>query len=400
MSARSILIIYAAISALLSAALLASLLYVPPCGRQVSHVNPLGNPPGMVDRLDMLDRPGAWRAGVFVNSTLDPATSNLTLDPPAAAGDYPRQGQWTSAEMPTDFPFTELIPSWNAAAPAGTAIRFFVAVRDARSHEWSPFLYFGGWGQAPPPSSPHVVSFSQGVVHVDTLVLDRRADAYKVRAQLISYAFDAAPMLRRIAISYSGVVADEAQRAALIEPIKIEGNWARTLDVPYRTQNETPKPLRSQTCSPTSVSMVLEYWGRKFPTVENAIAMYDGEHEQFGTWNRATARAGEVGLDAWITRFRTWDAVKAQIAQGRPVIASIQFKTSEFPAAALSHTNGHLIVIRGFTAGGDLIVNDPANASKGNGVVYPAADLAKAWFGHGGVGYVIVGPGREVAGTR
>jgi hypothetical protein len=396
MSARSTLIIYLAVAALISAGLLASLIYVPRAGRQVSRLNPLGNPPGMVDRLDMLDRPGAWRAGVFVNSTLDPATSNLTLD--ATAADYPRQGMWTSAEMATDFPFTELIPSWNATAPVGTGLRFFVSVRDARSREWSPFLYFGGWGQARPPPPPQVVSFPHGVVHVDTLVLDRPADAYKVRAQLVSYAFDAAPMLRRIAISYSGVVADEVQRAALMEPIKIEANWARTLDVPYRTQGDTPKPLRSQTCSPTSVSMVLEYWGRKFPTVENAVAMYDGDHEQFGTWNRATARAGELGLDAWITRFRGWDAVKAQIAQGRPIIASIQFKTGEFPAAALSHTNGHLIVIRGFTAGGDVVVNDPANASKGNGAVYPAADLAKAWFGHGGVGYVIMGPGREIAG--
>jgi hypothetical protein len=397
MSARPMLALYATVAALISAALLTTLIFRPRT-RAPSHLNLLADPPGIVDHLDLLDHPAAWRAGAFEHTSLDPATSHLTLDAPSSGNKYPRQGHWTSPELPTDFPFTELIPSWNATTPPASGFSIEISVRDARSRTWSPFLYFGSWGHV--PAAPHEVTFPHGVVHVDTLILDRPADAYKIRANLASYTFDAAPMIRRIAISYSGVIADESRRAAVSEPIKIEGTWTRTLDVPYRTQADTPKPLRSQTCSPTSVSMVLQYWGRNFPTVDNAIAMYDAEHDQFGTWNRATARAGELGLDAWITRFRTWDAVKAQIAQGRPIIASIQFQRGEFPAAVLSHTNGHLIVIRGFTPTGDVIVNDPANASKGNAAIYPAADLAKAWFGHGGVGYVISGATRDVVGAK
>jgi len=111
----------------------------------------------------------------------------------------------------------------------------------------------------------------------------------------------------------------------------------------------------------------------------------------FGNWNRAVQRAAELGMDAWLTRFRDWDHVKAQIARGQPIVASIRFKKGEFPSAILKSTAGHLIVIRGFTPTGDVIVNDPAN-KKGNGVVYKADELAKAWFGHGGVGYVISRP--------
>jgi hypothetical protein len=220
-----------------------------------------------------------------------------------------------------------------------------------------------------------------------------------VRAELASFTLDAetAPRLRRIAVSYSGVVAEDVKRERLAQPVKIVGDWARSLDVPYRTQQDTPKPLRGQLCSPTSTSMVLEYWGYNRPTVENALAIYDAEHEQFGTWNRAVQRAGELGLDAWLARFRSWDAVKAQIALGRPVIASIRFGKGEFPAAALESTDGHLIVIRGFKRNGDVIVNDPANRKRGNGAVYPAEDLGRAWFGHGGVGYVIAGPATKPA---
>jgi hypothetical protein len=358
--------------------------------------NPFGNPAGMVDRLVLLDRPEAWAAGKLEHVKIDAVKGLVTL---AADSDYdyPRQGVWTSAELTTDFPFTELIPSWNANVPAASGMAVLVRVRDARRGDWSPWLYFGGWGQAPPGA--HTVQFDHGKVYTDALMLDRPANAYQVRVKLASFTYDpgTSPGLRRIAVSYSGVVADETERRRLMPPVTIDGVWARSLAVPYRTQQDTPKALRSQTCSPTSVSMVLEYWGFSRPTVENAMAIYDPEYEQFGTWNRATQRAGELGLDAWLDRFRTWDAVKAQIAQGRPIIASIRYRKGEFPAAVISSTTGHLIVIRGFTAGGDVIVNDPANPKKGNAVVYPAADLAKAWFGHGGVGYVIAGPAKVKA---
>ena len=113
----------------------------------------------------------------------------------------------------------------------------------------------------------------------------------------------------------------------------------------------------------------------------------------FGNWGRAVARAGELGMDGWLTRFRDWGQVKAQIAAGQPVIASIRFKAGTFPSAVMRQTSGHLIVIRGFTPGGDVIVNDPASRERGNGAVYKADELARAWFDNGGVAYVIRRPG-------
>jgi hypothetical protein len=146
--------------------------------------------------------------------------------------------------------------------------------------------------------------------------------------------------------------------------------------------------VRPEICSPTSVSMVLAYLGADHPTLENAAAIYDADHRMFGNWNRAVQRASELGMDAWLMRFRDWDHVKAEISRNQPIIASIRFKKGEFPSAILHSTSGHLIVIRGFTPAGDVIVNDPANR-KGNGAVYKADELAHAWFGHGGVGYVM-----------
>ena len=168
----------------------------------------------------------------------------------------------------------------------------------------------------------------------------------------------------------------------------VEG-WARDLEVPFHTQKDAPKALSGEICSPTSVTMVMGYWGVDRPVVENALAIWDGENEMFGNWGRAVARAGELGMDGWLTRFRSWDEVKEQIAAGQPVVASIRFKKGTFPSAVMPSTGGHLIVVRGFTPGGDVIVNDPASRERGKGAVYRAEELARAWFDRGGVGYII-----------
>src|SRR5207249_6135273 len=220
------------------------------------------------------------------------------------------------------------------------------------------------------------------------------ADAYQMRVTFLSFDLSHAvnPTLRRLTVSYSGQVNDDARRAELPSPVKIEGKWACDLAVPFRAQTVEARPLRGQICSPTSTSMVMAFFGVDRSTEENALAIYDNEYDVFGNWGRAVQRAGELGLDAWVQRFRNWDQVKAMIAAGQPVIAGIKFKRGQFPSSVLMQTAGHLIVIRGFKENGDVICNDPANKARGNGVVYKADELGKAWFGCGGVGYIIRKP--------
>jgi hypothetical protein len=142
--------------------------------------------------------------------------------------------------------------------------------------------------------------------------------------------------------------------------------------------------------------MVLEYHGAKFTTLENCDRIYDPQYDMFGNWGRAVSRAGEVGMDAWLARFRNWDQVKDEIAQGNPVIASIRFRKGQVQGFLYESTGGHLLVVRGFTGDGGVIVNDPARREKGGGAIYPATEFAKAWFDNGGVGYVIRKPTKSI----
>lgn len=330
-----------------------------------------------------------------------------------------REGVWTGAERRSLFPFTEMIPSWNLLAPAGTGVRFFVRVRDAESREWSPWLYVGYWG-APVPADPKTVfttQFAGGQVEIDTVALSRPADAWQLQAKLESSAANRAttPRIRRMSVVYSGRVSDPAvlqklppsapTSAPTSAPISAPISTAHSatahasspaaaqldLAVPYRAQGDAPEEMRSHVCSATSVTMVMAFWGKDIPIVDNCRAIWDDEYKLFGNWNRAVARAGEMGFDAWVTHFRNWRQVRAALAAGQPIIASIRFKAGEFPSSVLQSSEGHLIVIRGMTADGDLICNDPGNRERGCRAIYKADELAKAWFGRGGVAYVIQG---------
>jgi hypothetical protein len=143
--------------------------------------------------------------------------------------------------------------------------------------------------------------------------------------------------------------------------------------------------------------MVLHYWKVTRPPMENCLAIWDDHNALFGNWSNAVQRAAEVGMDSWLQRFRNWDQVKELIAQGQPVVASIEFAKGTFDDAPLyKSTGGHLIVIRGFTRDGNVIVNDPARRHGGDGAIYPARGLGHAWFGHGGVAYVIRPPAKPL----
>jgi hypothetical protein len=65
--------------------------------------------------------------------------------------------------------------------------------------------------------------------------------------------------------------------------------------------------------------------------------------------------------------------VKETVAQRLPGVASIKFGPNTFPDSPIFPAHGgiggHLIVIRGFTPNGNVIVNDPASRAKGSGVI-------------------------------
>jgi hypothetical protein len=163
-------------------------------------------------------------------------------------------------------------------------------------------------------------------------------------------------------------------------------------------------------CSPASVAMVLGYWGRgpepgelawvgdddPAPAVDHAaMGAYDESYQGTGNWPFNVAYAGRYGLTGFVTRLRSAVELERFVRAGIPVVTSQSFKAHELPGSCYA-TNGHILVVTGFTAAGDVIVNDPA-APADDEVrrVYPRAAFENVWLrssGSGGIAYILHPP--------
>jgi hypothetical protein len=92
-----------------------------------------------------------------------------------------------------------------------------------------------------------------------------------------------------------------------------------------------------------------------------------------------------------VTQLHSLAEAEQFIKAGIPLVASIAFNSGKLDGFFFKSTNGHLMVIVGFTASGNPIVNDPAspdNASVRH--VYDRVQFEEAWMtASGGIVYVI-----------
>jgi hypothetical protein len=177
---------------------------------------------------------------------------------------------------------------------------------------------------------------------------------------------------------------------------------ARTLNVPrysqmtHRGQYPQYGGGGQAWCSPTSLSMLLGYY-RALPSAANyawvnksyadpwvdhvARVVYDYGYKGAGNWAFNTAYASNLTADAFVTRLTSLRDAERFIAAGIPLAASISFSRGQLSGAPISATAGHLVVIAGFTANGNVVVNDPA-APNNSSVrrTYDRGQFERAWL--------------------
>lgn len=276
-----------------------------------------------------------------------------------------------------------VLASCNATVPAGAGLALEVRVARSAQSEWSPWLHVFEWGAVPTQHERRLVA-DGARVDVDYLVLDETARRVQYRLQ----AFGQGVVVERVALCTSAPPAAVAA-AARPAPRVV----AAALDVPQRSQRSAPAELAPRICSPTSLAMVLEHHGRNHATVDVARVALDPRHDIYGNWPRAVQTAHAFGLDALLVRFDDWDAVSTVVASGLPVIASIGVREGQLDGAPYPSTSGHLVVLCGFDASGDVVVNDPAAAPpEPVRRTYRRAQFERVWMDRGGTAYVLFPP--------
>jgi hypothetical protein len=363
-----------------------------------------------------------WRAGptelsgfALDEAVVEPASGALRIRPGGGhagadafppggwnAGSYYHGGRYTAAAVASPVVsvpggFDTLTPSFEAATPPGTWLELRVAARVAGA--WTPAYVLGVWAEDAGTVRRHSVDGqkdAQGAVQTDTLVLSGKADAFRLEASLFTAAEGRSPSLRALAAAWRDATAPPQPDDG---PPAGRSAWGRQLDVPARSQLAFPVhgPVW---CSPTSTSMLLAYWSQRLgrPELEETVpaaaeAVVDWVYDGTGNWTFNTAHAATLAdgaLHALVVYLASWRQVEALIAQDIPLAISVRTEAGELTGAPYPRTSGHLLVLRGFTPEGDVLVNDPAAPSdEAVARTYRRAELERVWLRRAAAAYVL-----------
>ena len=220
---------------------------------------------------------------------------------------------------------------------------------------------------------------ADGDVNVDTLVLRHPAGAVQIRLTL-GGTNGALPAMKFLGLSFCNT---------RVAPEKLPPNraaWGKIIPVVERSQQSYPGG--NGWCSPTSLSMVLAYWGGEsnradwnLDAPEVAAGVIDHHFKKATGTGRSTphSRAASTGCAPTPRASTTFRNLKNSIAAGIPVVISARYDLLKDGRAP--DFNGHLTVCRGFTENGDLVINDPWTDLKVESVrhIYKRKNVRRAW---------------------
>lgn len=264
-------------------------------------------------------------------------------------------------------PSREGVLSWNTFAERG-AIDFRLLRAHVSATPWLRHIEWTSDGR-----NSHSPAHGDVTVSTDVIQSTQPFDGIEIRADGVEFnalAF-ATPAHHRPSLPFAG--------------------QARILDVPARSQYVMEN--ERGWCSPTSLSMLNAYFGLDYDVASTARAVFDRAYNGTGNWSFNVAFSGSLGLRAAVVYLRNLDHAGRFIDAGIPIAISYSWSAGELPGAPLEHSDGHLVVLCGFTANGDCAVNDPAHPNLR--AVYPRGALERVWQRSKGVAYAVAPVGLD-----
>jgi len=298
---------------------------------------------------------------------------------------YPIQNNSTSKQKDqvilkkTDIPnFTQLILSWNAFEPEFGHYEFFVQVRNAKTKKWYPWHKMIEWGnkrQCSYLDSNH----PESQYHYVRLEVLKGNYADALRVKVIPQKGANISLLKGVAITTANYQEFTSENLAHI--YKLPSVYIK--NVPTYSQFCLDHPKKDVICSPTSCSMVVNYFNKQNSIDPIAFAddVFDSGLNAYGSWPFNTAQAflkcnGKVHF--WVSRSNSFCELYAHLLQNMPVVVSVRGKINGAPK---EYPHGHLLVVIGWDQKNKKVLcHDPAFSDpKEVFVSYPVKDFLTAW---------------------
>lgn len=287
---------------------------------------------------------------------------------------------WLSPPIESKGAWNDLVLSWSANLGPDSTLE--VAVRTLSDTQASPFFSFGTWstvnqafGQTQGArSSLNGQTFEQGEVFTDTLLLKEPAKRFEVRLVVVS-PVGSKPEFRTLSASFRHSKNEPLSRS------ENKGAWGKILDVPQLCQGDYDNG--GVICSPTSTTMLLQYWaskaqkpewGKSVP--ETVAGVYDIAWKGTGNWIFNTAYAASLGLQAEVLRLNDLRDLEDLVDTGFPVACSVSYDLLKGKGAKGAN-DGHIVVLVGFDPQGNPVFNDPGRRDVRQ--IYQRAHFEAAW---------------------
>jgi len=283
----------------------------------------------------------------------------------------------TSRVVETPFSFGSLFLSVNCQFPPNSYVLAEIQVR--ADNKWSDFYKLALLSAQLKTSFPSQEdTFAR--VNTDELELKVPAQAYRYRIHLSGGAETdlTAVTLVKEPFTY-------AEKTAAKLPPRV-----REIGIIPISQLEQDTPQKRRICSPTSLLMALHYLGFEKDIKQVMDGVFDATASIYGNWLFNVVYASQAGAQAYVRRFASLAELDKFVTPDTCVIASIAFDKGELANAPMSHTAGHLVVLRGWKSG-KILVADPA-AARADSVfrAYDAQEFSNAWLKRKkGISYIV-----------
>jgi len=283
-------------------------------------------------------------------------------------------------EQPITKSFNELILSWNALRPDDGKLTFAVSIKHA--NQWSNWHRLAEWG---PDFQRTFVNKRHPYVHTKhvRVEMQRGCRARGFRVRVTSSGGAKLENLKALFACLSNLNQFQINQPDKdLSHVVIQG-------VPRQSQMVIDHPRRKDLCSPTSTSVVVNYfmrslYGQTSNMHDYVIDFADKVHDQgpniYGNWLFNVAQAynssrGDVFYR--VERLNSFNDLYSYLAREIPIVVSVR----RLRGGATPYRNGHILVVVGYNpVNKTVLCIDPAfRNAKSCLKAYGLWDFLYAW---------------------